>query len=107
MVLVLGVEGQSGEQRRADLAGHTFHGDAAEMHIQTDQTDRPTCTGHAVKMASRDGSGGSIRSGESPDISPIKMDPHQCMKALQSRPEQELKSVLVLGVGGKNVEGHR
>ena len=37
------------------------------MHNQTDQMEQPMRDGHAVKLASRVGSGGHDRSGESPD----------------------------------------
>ena len=37
------------------------------MHSQTDQQQPPACTGHAGELASRAGSGGSVRSGESPN----------------------------------------
>ena len=39
------------------------------MHSQTDHANRPMRAGHAEKMASRVGSGGNARSGESPDAS--------------------------------------
>ena len=39
------------------------------MHNQTDHANRPMRAGHAEKMASRVGSGGNVRSGESPDTS--------------------------------------
>jgi len=39
------------------------------MHNQTDQMKRPMRAGHAEKLASRVGSGGNVRSGESPDAS--------------------------------------
>lgn len=44
------------------------------MHSQTDQTERPMRAGHDEKLASRTGSGGMARSGESPDASTISRD---------------------------------
>lgn len=39
------------------------------MHKQTDQTERPMRAGHGEKLASRLGSGGNVRAGESPAAS--------------------------------------
>lgn len=39
------------------------------MHNQTDQMERPMRAGHAAKLASRVGSGGIVRAGESPAAS--------------------------------------
>ena len=46
-----------------------FYGGTAEMHNQTDQRKSPMRAGHAKNLASRVGSGGNARSGESPDAS--------------------------------------
>ena len=39
------------------------------MHNQTDHANRPMRAGHAEKVASRVGSGGDVRAGESPATS--------------------------------------
>ena len=39
------------------------------MYNQTDQMERPERAGHAGKLASRVGSGGTVRAGESPAAS--------------------------------------
>ena len=46
------------------------------MHNQTDQMERPMRAGHAVKLASRVGSGGIVRAGVSPATSTSFIQSH-------------------------------